>query len=201
MKEHLLGSVRIFLVLTLVLGFGYPAVVWGIARIGFREKAAGSFLRREQGEHRGDIVGSSLVGQSFSSKKFFHGRPSAAGDAGYDATASGGTNLGPTSKKLADAVRDGIASARAENPAASGPVPADAVTSSASGLDPHISPENARWQIPRVAKETGLAPEVLEALVVTRTEKRFLGLWGAPRVNVLLLNLDVDSAGRGTVVR
>jgi K+-transporting ATPase ATPase C chain len=201
MKANLLGSIRVYLVLTLLLGFGYPAVVWGIGRLGFRERAAGSFLRKEEGERRGEIVGSSLVGQLFTSKRFFHGRPSAAGDAGYDATASGATNLGPTSKKLADAVRDAVAAARAENPGDAGPVPADAVTSSASGLDPHISPEYARWQIARVAKETSLSPEVLEALVVTRTEGKFLGIFGAPRVNVLQLNLDIASAGRGTVAR
>ncbi len=135
-----------------------------------------------------------LIGQSFHSQKFFHCRPSAAGDAGYDGTATGGTNLGPTSKKLADAIRDKVAALRAENPetAAQRPVPADAVTSSASGLDPHISPAYARLQIPRVSRGTGIPAAELEALVAARTEGRFLGIYGEPRVNVLLLNLEVS---------
>jgi K+-transporting ATPase ATPase C chain len=144
----------------------------------------------------GRIVGSALLGQSFHSKNLFHSRPSAAGDAGYDATASGATNLGPTSKKLVDAVGAAVAAARAENPASSGsPVPADAVTSSGSGLDPHISPAFAFWQVPRVARETGLAASELEKMIAARTEGRFLGLWGSPRVNVLRLNLDLVARG------
>ena len=192
MKEHLLGSIRMTVVLTALLGFAYPGVVWGVGRLAFRTEAGGGFLRREEGGRPGEIVGSSLIGQSFGSRTFFHSRPSAAGDAGYDATASGGTNLGPTSKKLADAIGAAVASARADNAArAASSVPADAVTSSASGLDPHISPENALWQVPRIAHETGIPAATLEALLVKNTEGRFLGLWGAPRVNVLRLNLDL----------
>jgi potassium-transporting ATPase KdpC subunit len=196
MKEHLLGSIRMTVVMTVLLGFAYPAAVWGVGRIAFREEAGGGFLRKEEGNPRSDVVGSALIGQAFSSKKFFHSRPSSAGDTGYDATQSGGTNLGPTSKKLSDAVAAAVAAARLENSAAAAsPVPADAVTSSASGLDPHISPEYALWQVPRVARETGIPAADLTRMVAARTEGRFLRLWGAPRVNVLRLNLDVVARG------
>jgi K+-transporting ATPase ATPase C chain len=193
MKENVLSSLRLFLALTVLLGLAYPLAVWAIGRVAFREKADGSFLRKEEGGGRATTVGSALIGQSFLSKKFFHGRPSAAGDSGYDATQSGGTNLGPTSKKLAQAIRDRVAALRLENPeaGASDALPADAVTSSASGLDPHISPEYARLQIPRVARETGIPASRLEALVARHTEGRFLGIFGERRVNVLLLNLDL----------
>jgi K+-transporting ATPase ATPase C chain len=200
MKDHLIASVRIYLVLTLLLGVAYPAAVWAIGRMAFREAADGSLLRMKEGAGGDRVVGSALLGQSFHSKKLFHGRPSAAGDSGYDPTASGGTNLGPTSKKLADAISAEVARARAENPDAGlSPVPADLVTSSASGLDPHVSPENARWQVPRVAKETGLAESELLALVEKQTEPRFLGVFGEPRVNVLQLNLELlERLGRPT---
>lgn len=192
-KEDVLGSFRLFLALTVLLGFAYPAVVWGVGQIAFREKANGGFLRKEEGDGRSRVVGSALIGQSFTSRKFFFSRPSAAGDAGYDATASGGTNLGPTSKRLAASIRERVAALRADNPSlADSPVPADAVTSSGSGLDPHISPEFARLQIPRVSRESHIPAADLEALVAARTEGRFLGLWGEPRVNVLLLNLEVS---------
>jgi K+-transporting ATPase ATPase C chain len=186
MKEHVVPSLRLFLALTLLLGFAYPAAVWGVGRLAFRDAADGSFLRKGE-----TTVGSSLIGQSFTSPLHFHGRPSAAGEKGYDATASGGTNLGPTSKKLAEAVRDAVALMREENLAASGAVPADAVTSSGSGLDPHVSPEYARWQAPRVAAATGIPTADLEKMIAARTEGRFFGLFGEPRVNVLLLNLDL----------
>ena len=186
MKEHVAPSLRLFLALTVLLGLGYPAVVWGVGQLAFRNAANGSLLRKGK-----TTVGSSLIGQTFSLPGHFHGRPSGAGEHGYDATASGGTNLGPTSKKLADAVRDAVALAREENPAASGPVPADAVTSSGSGLDPHVSPEYARWQVPRVAAATGIRTADLEQMIASKTEGRFLGLFGEPRVNVLLLNLDL----------
>jgi potassium-transporting ATPase KdpC subunit len=193
MKNDVLGSLRLFLALTLLLGLGYPAVVWAVGQIAFQDAANGSFLRREDGDRRVRVVGSSLIGQSFTSKKFFHPRPSAAGDSGYDATQSGGTNLGPTSKKLSEAIRDRVAALRGENPdaGAAGSVPADAVTSSASGLDPHISPEYARLQIPRVSRETRIPAATLEALVAQHTEGRFLGIFGERRVNVLLLNLEL----------
>jgi potassium-transporting ATPase KdpC subunit len=197
MKGHLLVSIRMTVVMTALLGFAYPAAVWGVGRIAFREEAGGGFLRKEEGNPGSGVVGSALIGQSFASRRFFHSRPSSAGDTGNDATQSGGTNLGPTSKKLFDSVSAAVATARLENPAAAAsPVPADAVTSSASGLDPHISPEYALWQVPRVSRETGIAAAELERLVAARTEGRFLGLWGASRVNVLRLNLDL--AARGT---
>lgn len=196
MKEHLLGSIRMTIVMTALLGFAYPAAVWGVGRLALREEAAGGFLRRIGADAGAPPVGSALIGQFFHSKNLFHSRPSAAGDAGYDATQSGGTNLGPTSKKLAEAIGAAVVAARLENPAAAAsPVPADAVTSSASGLDPHISPEYALWQVPRVARETGIPEADLGRMVASRTEGRFLGLWGAPRVNVLCLNLDLVARG------
>ncbi len=185
MKNHALVSVRLLAVFTLLLGFGYPAAVWAVGRVAFPREAGGSFVARD-----GKVVGSSLVGQATTSPGLFRPRPSAAG-AGYDATASGGSNLGPTSKALAEKVKTEVARVRADYPGAKGPVPADAVTASASGLDPHVSPAFALWQVPRVAKETGIPPSALEALVAKRTEGRFFGLFGEPRVNVLLLNLDV----------
>ena len=185
MKDHVFVSVRLLVVFTLLLGFGYPAAVWAVGRVAFPSAAGGSFVARD-----GKVVGSSLIGQAVTSPGFFRTRPSAAGN-GYDAAASGGSNLGPTSKALADRVTAEVAEARAENIAAKGPVPADAVTASGSGLDPHVSPEFALWQVPRVAKETGIPAANLEAMVARRTEGRFLGLFGEPRVNVLLLNLDI----------
>ena len=191
MKEHLLGSIRMTIVLTAVLGFVYPAVVWGVGRLAFREAAGGNLLRKEQGNPGSPLVGSSLIGQSFVMPGHFHGRPSGAGN-GYDATASGPTNLGPTSKKLADSVKDAVASVRADE-AVSGAVPADAVTSSGSGLDPHISPEYARLQIPRVSRETSIPAAELETLVARNTAGRFLGVFGESGVNVLALNLAIDA--------
>jgi len=189
MKENIFGSLRLFLALTLLLGLVYPAVVWGVGQIVFRDRANGSLLRKEEGG-RSSFVGSSLIGQPFVMPGHFHGRPSAAGS-GYDATATGGTNLGPTSKKLADSVKDAVTAVRSDE-GVTGSVPADAVTSSASGLDPHISPEYARLQIPRVSRETRIAAADLEALVAKSTEGRFLGLYGESRVNVLALNLAID---------
>ena len=184
-KDHVLVSLRLLVVFTLLLGFGYPAAVWAVGRVAFRDAANGSFIARD-----GAVVGASLIGQAVTSPGLFRTRPSAAGN-GYDATASGGSNLGPTSKALAERVTAEVARARAENPGAKGPVPADAVTASGSGLDPHISPEFALWQVPRITRESGIPAADLEAMVARRTEDRFLGLFGEPRVNVLLLNLDV----------
>jgi K+-transporting ATPase ATPase C chain len=191
MKEHFLGSIRMTIVLTAILGFAYPAVVWGVGRLAFREAAGGNLLRKEQGNPGSPLVGSSLIGQSFVMPGHFHGRPSGAGN-GYDATASSPTNLGPTSKKLADSVKDAVASVRADE-AVTGAVPADAVTSSGSGLDPHISPDYARLQIPRVARETKIPAADLEALVARNMDGRFLGLYGESRVNVLALNMAIDA--------
>jgi K+-transporting ATPase ATPase C chain len=191
MKENVLGSLRLFLALTLLLGLGYPLVVWAIGQIAFRDAANGSFLRGKEPTGPGGTVGSSLIGQSFVMPGHFHGRPSAAGN-GYDATATGGTNLGPTSKKLAESVKDAVTAVRTDE-GVTGSVPADAVTSSGSGVDPHISPEYARLQIARVSRETRVAAADLEALVAKNTEGRFLGLYGESRVNVLALNLEIDT--------
>ena len=185
MKDHVFVSVRLLVVFTILLGFGYPAAVWAVGRVAFPSAAGGSFVARD-----GRVVGSSLIGQAVTSPGLFRTRPSAAGS-GYDAAVSSGSNLGPTSKPLADRVTTEVAKAHAENPGTKGPVPADAVTASGSGLDPHVSPEFALWQVPRVAKETGIPAADLEAVVARRTEGRFLGLFGEPRVNVLLINLEV----------
>ena len=165
----------------------YPAAVWILAQGLFPAKANGSLVMRS-----GAILGSRLIGQGFAESKYFHPRPSAAGQ-GYDASSSGGRNLGPTSKKLVDAVRQRIADYHAENNL--GPdaiVPADAVTASASGLDPHISLKNALLQTPRVARVRGLDEKAVRKLVETYTEGRDLGILGEPRVNVLMLNLALD---------
>jgi K+-transporting ATPase ATPase C chain len=186
MKENVFGSLRLFLALTVLLGLGYPALVWAIGRVTFRDKADGSLVPKDN-----VAVGSSLIGQSFVMPGHFHGRPSAAGN-GYDPTSTGGTNLGPTSRKLADSVKDAVASVRSDE-GVTASVPADAATSSGSGVDPHISPEYARLQIPRVARETKIPAADLERLVAARTEGRFLGLYGESRVNVLALNMAIDA--------
>ena len=165
----------------------YPLTVWLAGRGLFPGRADGSLLARD-----GVVVGASLIGRSFEGPGYFHPRPSAAGS-GYDGTASGGTNLGPLSKTLIEAVTRRAADFRAENGLPAGTlVPADAVTSSASGLDPHISPANARLQAARIARARGLAPSFVQARVDAFTEGRDLGILGEPRVNVLKLNLDLD---------
>ncbi len=165
----------------------YPVIVWGIAQAVFPDMANGSLLTAG-----GKVVGSSLIGQGFSGSGYFHPRPSAAGQ-GYDAASSSGTNLGPTSKKLIEDVKQRVADYRAENGLPPGIlVPADAVTSSASGLDPHISPANANLQAGRVAAARGMAKEDVLRRVLAHTEGRTLGIFGEPRVNVLMLNLDLD---------
>jgi K+-transporting ATPase ATPase C chain len=181
------ASVVSTLLVALLFGVAYPLAVHGISGALFGDKASGSLIRIG-----GGVVGSSLIGQSFSGAAWFHPRPSAAGK-GYDAAASAGTNLGPLSKKLIDDVRRRAAAYREENGLDDGAsVPADAVTSSASGLDPHISVENARLQGPRVAAARGLTPEAVQEKIDANTEGRQLGLLGQPRVNVLLLNLALE---------
>jgi len=184
---ELRASVLALAVLGIILGGIYPLLSWGLAQALFPARANGSLLVRD-----GRVVGSSLIGQGFRSPAYFHPRPSAAGD-GYDAEQSGGTNLGPLSKALVEAVRARAAAYRAENGLPSdAPVPADAVTASASGLDPHISPENARLQAPRVARARGLSEAEVLRRVEAAIEGRTLGVLGEPRVNVLRLNLSLD---------
>jgi K+-transporting ATPase ATPase C chain len=186
LRTHLLVSVLMTVVTTVLLGVAYPLVVTGLAQMLFPDQANGELIRKD-----GRLVGSRLLGQPFASPGYFRSRPSAAGPAGYDASASGGTNLGPTNAVLVEAVRVRTEAARRENPAA--PVPIDLVTSSASGLDPHISPAAAAFQVPRVARERGLSEAAVGQLVAAFTAPRNLGLFGEPRVNVLLLNLALDS--------
>jgi K+-transporting ATPase ATPase C chain len=177
------------LILVLVCCGIYPLVVFGLGQALFRDKANGSLIVTGNGT----IRGSTLIGQGFTAPKYFHSRPSAAGN-GYDASASSGSNLGPTSQKLADAINDRIAVYRAENGLApNDSVPADAVTASGSGLDPHISLRNAELQIPRVAKTRGIAPEKLRELVEQYMDKPDLGILGDAGVNVLRLNLALDA--------
>jgi K+-transporting ATPase ATPase C chain len=174
--------------LLLILCGLYPLVVWGFTQVAFPCRANGSLVTRQ-----GQIVGSALIAQNFTSPQYFHPRPSAAGDTGYEGTSSGGSNLGPLSQKLVEQVKERIAAYRAENHLAPDVlIPADAVTASGSGLDPHISVKNAELQVPRVAGARGLSPEAIQRLMETCTEGPDLGFLGEPRVNVLKLNLALD---------
>lgn len=185
----MLRSLRISLVLLVLCGGLYPLAVTGIGQLLFHDQANGSIVTGRDG----NPVGSELIGQVFDKTIYFHPRPSAAGQDGYDATQSGGSNLGPTNGKLISTVTDRVAAYRAENGLAPGtPVPADAVTASASGLDPDISPENAYLQVHRVAVARNLPDEQVTALVARHIEGRALGVFGTPRVNVLELNLALD---------
>lgn len=189
---ELRASVLAVAVFGIIVGGIYPLVSWGLAQALFPGRANGSLLVRD-----GRVVGSSLIGQGFRSPAYFHPRPSAAGG-GYDAERSGGTNFGPLSKALVEAVRARAAAYRVENGLPSdAPVPADAVTASASGLDPHISPENARLQAPRVARARGLSKAEVLRRVEAAIEGRTLGVLGEPRVNVLRLNLSLDGSRDG----
>jgi K+-transporting ATPase ATPase C chain len=180
-------SVVATIVLTILVSFIYPVAVWGAAQALFPDQANGSLV-----EKGGKIVGSTLIGQTFSSPQYFHTRPSAAGK-GYDATASGGSNLGPLSEKLLDSVRERVHAYRKENGLASDAlVPVDAVTASGSGLDPHISPRNAELQTPRVARERGLSEDAVRKLVAQATDAPAFGLLGPPAVNAMRLNLALD---------
>ena len=184
MKEHLLISIRITVVLLVITCGIYPLAVWAIGQTVFRHNANGSLIVRD-----GKVIGSEIIGQNFAGERFFHPRPSNAGSDGYDGTASGGTNYGPTSKKLLDSISDRVNKYTDVKPADG--IPADAVTASESGLDPHISPENAASQSARVARANGLTQSQVDDMIRKRTEGRFLGIYGEPRVNVLLLNLDI----------
>lgn len=192
--SELRGAVMVTLVLAVVCCGIYPVVVFGISQVLFRDKANGSLIV----DSNGTIHGSRLIGQQFTAEKYFHSRPSVAGN-GYDATSSGGSNLGPTSKKLADSVAQNIADYRSQNGLGTNePVPADAVTASASGLDPHISVRNAELQTSRVAKARNLAVDKIRELVRSNTDQPGLGILGEPGVNVLKLNLALDNLSNQT---
>lgn len=187
MKKTLLTALRTTVVTLVLTGILYPFVITGLAQILFPWRANGSLVANEGGQ----VVGSELIGQGFTHPAYFQTRPSAAG-AGYDATASSGSNLGPTSKKLQDRVVQDLKRLKEENPAAPGLVPTELVTTSGSGLDPHVSVQAALWQVPRVASARGVAPGRVQASVEAAMEGRDLGVLGEPRVNVLLLNLALD---------
>lgn len=184
MKNNLVTAVLMTIVTTILLGIVYPMVVTGIAQVVFPDKAEGQLIQRD-----GKTVGSRIIGQTFTGPGYFHSRPSAAGN-GYDAANSGGTNLGPTNQRLIDRVRQDTIALKSENPGR--PVPVDLVTTSASGLDPNISPAAAEFQVPRVARQRGMTEDQLRQLVGKHTAGRQLGFLGEPRVNVLELNLDLD---------
>jgi K+-transporting ATPase ATPase C chain len=176
-------------IVTLVLtGLVYPFVMTGLSQALFPWRANGSLVKDE----KGNIVGSELIAQGFANPAYFQPRPSAAGDKGYDATSSSGSNFGPTSKKLQDRIKDDLKRLKEQNPDASGTVPAELVTASGSGLDPHLSPEAMLWQLPRVAKARGVAPDRVKAAVDSNVEGRTFGILGEPRVNVLVVNLALD---------
>ncbi len=196
MRSLLTVALRVTLLTLVVTGLVYPLVVTGLAAVLFPGRAEGSWVTDE----RGQVVGSELIAQGFSSPSYFQPRPSAAGTTGYDAAGSSGSNLGPTSKKLRDGAADVLKKLEAENPNAPRPIPAELVTASASGLDPHLSPEAALWQVRRVAAARGLSEERVRAVVTAHTEDRTWGFLGEPRVNVLLLNLALDRQfGRPTL--
>jgi potassium-transporting ATPase KdpC subunit len=184
--KNLVTAVLMTIVTTILFGLVYPLVVTGLAQVIFPEKANGQLIKGSDGT----VIGSRLIGQPFSSPGYFRSRPSAAGAAGYDAGASSGSNLGPTNQKLIDRVKADVEKLQAENPGK--PVPIDLVTASASGLDPHISPAAAEFQVPRVARERAISEDELRRIVARHTESRQLGFLGEPTVHVVELNLDLD---------
>jgi K+-transporting ATPase ATPase C chain len=187
MLSQLWPALRINIFLTILLGVAYPLAVTGVSQIIFPHQANGSLITK------GDrVVGSELIGQNFTKPEYFQPRPSAAGNDGYDPTASGGFNYGPTNQKLIDRVKASVDKFHKENPDYQGPIPADMLTGSGSGLDPDISPASAQAQAPRVAKARGISPDQLNQLVAQYTKAADLGLLGEPRVNVLKLNLALD---------
>lgn len=188
MKQNLRIAILFTLVTTVIFGLLYPLLVTGLGQLFFPSQANGELIVKN-----GQVIGSRLIGQAFSSDRYFHPRPSMAGN-GYDPVAPGGSasNFGPTNRQLLDRVKGDVEKLHAENPGA--PIPIDLVTSSGSGVDPHITPAAAEFQIPRVARARGISPDKLRALVNKHTEGRQLGFLGEPRVNVLELNLDLDGA-------
>ena len=189
MWQQMFRGFKMMLVLTLLTGLAYPLAVTGLCQVFFRDRADGSLVRAN-----GRIVGSSLIGQNFRGPEYFQPRPSAAGNDGYDPTSSGPANLGPTNQKLADRVRDSVAAFRKANPDYSGPIPADLLTSSASGLDPDISPASADVQAARIAAARGISAGQVRGLIARNTQGRDLGFLGEPRVNVLAINLALDAS-------
>jgi potassium-transporting ATPase KdpC subunit len=187
MGKLILRSSLYVVVLSVLTGGIYPAVVYGVGQLLWRNKANGSFIKAG-----GRVVGSELVGQNFHDPRYLHPRPSAAGKAGYDATASGGTNKGATDADLAKSIAAAVAESRKDRPGDPRPVPADLATSSASGVDPHLSPDAAEWQAARIARARGTTEEKVLEVIRRHVEPRTLGLLGEPRVNVLLTNLDLD---------
>jgi K+-transporting ATPase ATPase C chain len=197
MLKEIRPAIVVLVLLTLITGLAYPLAMTGIAGTIFPRQAQGSLIEKD-----GKVIGSALIGQAFASDKYFHGRPSATNapdpkdatktvDAPYNAANSMGSNMGPTSKALADRIKGDVDALKKENPSAA--IPVDLVTTSGSGLDPDISPDAARFQVPRVAKARGLSEQSVAALVEAQTEGRTLGLLGEPRVNVLKLNLALDA--------
>jgi K+-transporting ATPase ATPase C chain len=193
MWRQMLPALRMTLVLTVLTGLIYPGIVTGLCQMLFPTQANGSLVYKD-----GKVIGSSLIGQNFTKPEYFQPRPSAAGN-GYDATASSGSNLGPTSQKLVDRVKASADKFHKDNPNFSGTIPADLLTASGSGLDPHLSPESADAQADRIAQARGASPQDIRNLVAQLTESRDLGFLGEPRVNVLKLNqaLDAKFAARG----
>jgi K+-transporting ATPase ATPase C chain len=191
MKTLLRPAITLFVLLSVATGIVYPLAVTGVAKLVFPGQAAGSLIVKD-----GKPVGSKLIGQNFSDPKYFWGRPSATGPMPYNASASSGSNQGPLNPALVDAVKGRIAALKEADPTNNAPIPADLVTASGSGLDPHISPAAARWQAPRIARIRSLSEAEVSKLIDAHTEGRQLGLLGEPRVNVLNLNLALDRLAR-----
>jgi len=185
--KQLIIAIKVTLVFALLTGIAYPLLVTGLAKVLFRHQADGSLIPAN-----GKIVGSELIGQRFTRPEYFHGRPSSAGNDGYDGLSSGPSNLGPTNQHLIERVQGDLKKFRAENPTFTGPVPADLLTASGSGLDPDISPASAEAQVARVAAARGVSADTVRQAVAANTEGRQFGFLGEPRVNVLKLNLALD---------
>jgi K+-transporting ATPase ATPase C chain len=181
-------AIRTTIVTLVLTGLIYPFVMTGVAQVLLPWRANGSLLTDDKGQ----VIGSELIAQGFANPAYLQPRPSAAGEKGYDAASSSGSNLGSTSKKLQDRIKEDLKRLKEENPDAPSAVPADLITASSSGLDPHVSPQGARWQVPRIARVRGISPERVQAVIEANVEGRTFGILGEPRVNVLLVNLALD---------